>query len=369
MHFLVWEQRKLKDVAKIIGGGTPSTKIKEYWNGNINWYSPIEIGNQTFVSSSRKKISELGLKKSSAKLLPGGNTILFTSRAGIGDMAIMKTAGSTNQGFQSWVVRSNLADVYFLYSVGKKLKKQALRKASGSTFLEISNSEVKKLSLLLPSLREQKEIGKIFKLIDKLLSLQQRKLEQLKMIQKIIAYNLVASHSLKKTNTVAWKTKYLKNIAKIYQPTTITQNDLLDIGIPVFGANNYIGFYSKANHDTDQVTICARGANTGNPSYVKGPVWITGNSMVINVNENSVNKRFLYTLLTFTDLKRFVTGGAQPQITRESLNSLKLALPSIKTQNDLSVILGKLNIEVQNIQFYNNSLKKLKQSLLRNMFI
>ncbi|WP_263853103.1 restriction endonuclease subunit S, partial [Limosilactobacillus reuteri] len=87
----------------------------------------LEIGNQTFVSSSRKKISELGLKKSSAKLLPGGKTILFTSRAGIGDMAIMKTDGSTNQGFQSWVVRSNLADVYFLYSLGKKLKKQALR--------------------------------------------------------------------------------------------------------------------------------------------------------------------------------------------------------------------------------------------------
>ena len=74
MSLFDWEQRKLEYVAKIIGGGTPSTKIKEYWNGNINWYAPIEIGNQTFVSSSRKKISELGLKKSSAKLLPGGKT-------------------------------------------------------------------------------------------------------------------------------------------------------------------------------------------------------------------------------------------------------------------------------------------------------
>lgn len=185
-----WEQRKLEDVAKIIGGGTPSTKIKEYWNGNINWYAPIEIGNQTFVSSSRKKISELGLKKSSAKLLPGGKTILFTSRAGIGDMAIMKTDGSTNQGFQSWVVRSNLADVYFLYSLGKKLKKQALRKASGSTFLEISNSEVKKLLLFIPSFSEQKDISKVFKLIDKLISLQQRKLEQLKLLKRMISLSI-----------------------------------------------------------------------------------------------------------------------------------------------------------------------------------
>lgn len=141
-----WEQRKLGEVAEIVGGGTPSTNISKYWNGNINWYSPTEIGSQTFVNSSKKKITELGLKESSAKLLPGKKTILFTSRAGIGDMAIMNTDGSTNQGFQSWIVKPDITDIYFLYSLGCNLKKQALRKASGSTFLEISNSEVKKLS-------------------------------------------------------------------------------------------------------------------------------------------------------------------------------------------------------------------------------
>ena len=149
------------DVAEIVGGGTPSTNISKYWNGNINWYSPTEIGSQTFVNSSKKKITELGLKESSAKLLPGKKTILFTSRAGIGDMAIMNTDGSTNQGFQSWIVKPNITDIYFLYSLGGNLKKQALRKASGSTFLEISNSEVKKLSLYLPNFKEQTIIGKI----------------------------------------------------------------------------------------------------------------------------------------------------------------------------------------------------------------
>lgn len=150
-------------------------------------------------------------------MLPGGNTILFTSRAGIGDMAIMKTAGSTNQGFQSWVVRSNLADVYFLYSLGKKLKKQALRKASGSTFLEISNSEVKKLLLFLPSLREQKEIGKIFKLIDKLLSLQQRKLEGFMTIKaellRSIFPNTIGKRGLHISNQ-PWKLQTMNDIFK-----------------------------------------------------------------------------------------------------------------------------------------------------------
>ena len=102
---IAWKQCTLGDLVKIVGGGTPSTKISKYWNGNINWYSPTEIGDQIYVNSSKKKITELGLKNSSAKILPGNRTILFTSRAGIGDMAIMTNDGTTNQGFQSWVIR------------------------------------------------------------------------------------------------------------------------------------------------------------------------------------------------------------------------------------------------------------------------
>lgn len=357
------------EVAEIIGGGTPSTNISEYWNGNINWYSPTEIGSQTFVNSSKKKITELGLKESSAKLLPGKKTILFTSRAGIGDMAIMNTDGSTNQGFQSWIVKPDITDIYFLYSLGGNLKKQALRKASGSTFLEISNSEVKKLSLYLPDFKEQTIIGKIIRLIDKLVTLQQRKLELLKLMKSIISYNLVVSHKLTSNNKSEWKVAYLKDIAKIYQPTTITKKDLVPKGIPVFGANDYIGFYNTSNHTTDQVTICARGASAGNPNYVKAPVWITGNSMVINVDGVHINKKFLYTLLKFTNLKRFVTGGAQPQITRENLNSLKILLPSIEVQNSLSVLIEKLSINIKKTKTSIHSAKKLKQFLLQNMFI
>ena len=107
-----WTKRKLGNIAKIIGGGTPSTSNHDYWNGNINWYSPTEIGNNIFVNSSNKKISIKGLNNSSAKLLPGGKTILFTSRAGIGNMAIMLTDGCTNQGFQSWVIDDTKIDIY-----------------------------------------------------------------------------------------------------------------------------------------------------------------------------------------------------------------------------------------------------------------
>ena len=110
-----WEQRKLGEVADIIGGGTPDTSNPNYWNGNIDWYSPVEIGNNIYISDSIKKITELGLQKSSAKLLPIG-TVLFTSRAGIGNTAILSKEGCTNHGFLSIIPHLALSIAYFLFS-------------------------------------------------------------------------------------------------------------------------------------------------------------------------------------------------------------------------------------------------------------
>ena len=177
-----WEQRKLGDVVEIIGGGTPDTNNTAYWNGNIDWYSPTEIGNKPYVSGSLKKISVLGLQKSSAKILPANKTILFTSRAGIGDMAILTKQGTTNQGFQSFILKNDV-DIYFLYSMGFKIKDFALKNASGSTFLEISKSQLSQMKLYLPSLKEQTQIGNFFKQLDDTIALHQKELAKYQQIK------------------------------------------------------------------------------------------------------------------------------------------------------------------------------------------
>ena len=109
------------DLANIVGGGTPSTNMDKYWDGNINWFSPIEVGNQIYKISSQRKITEEGYNHSSAKMLPIG-TILFTSRAGIGKTAILEEEGCTNQGFQSIVPNKDKLDSYFIFSRTNELK-------------------------------------------------------------------------------------------------------------------------------------------------------------------------------------------------------------------------------------------------------
>lgn len=132
-----WEQRKLSDVAEIIGGGTPSTSIPEYWDGDIDWYTPAEINEQIYVDCSARKITRLGLDNSSAKILPANKTVLFTSRAGIGKTAILRREGATNQGFQSMVLNDE-TNPYFVFTMSISIKEKAERVASGSTFAEIS---------------------------------------------------------------------------------------------------------------------------------------------------------------------------------------------------------------------------------------
>jgi len=170
-----WEQRKLGDIADIVGGGTPSTGNQSYWDGDIDWYAPAEIADQIYANSSQKKITGLGYENSSAKMLPPG-TVLFTSRAGIGKTAILTRKGCTNQGFQSIVPHRGELDSYFIFSRTEELKRYGELVGAGSTFVEVSGKQMAVMELMMPpTMREQQTIGGFFQQLDNLITLHQRK--------------------------------------------------------------------------------------------------------------------------------------------------------------------------------------------------
>ncbi|MBQ8753412.1 MAG: restriction endonuclease subunit S, partial [Lentisphaeria bacterium] len=168
-----WEQRKVNEIADIVGGGTPSTHNPSYWDGDINWYAPAEMEGKRYAVTSERKITQAGLSNSSAKILPAGRTILFTSRAGIGKVAILQHDAATNQGFQSLVLKDGISP-YFIYSMGSILKKKAEGIASGSTFLEISGKMLGNIDITIPISSEQHIIADFFRNLDDLITLHQR---------------------------------------------------------------------------------------------------------------------------------------------------------------------------------------------------
>jgi len=181
-----WKYLSIGDCATVVGGGTPSTKNPEYWDGDISWISPKDLSNNTnkYVSRGERFITKKGLENSSAKILPE-NSLLFSSRAPIGYLAINTQPMATNQGFKSLILKDEF-DVEFFYYLFKQKTEYIKNFSSGSTFQEISGSEVKNLKFLIPPYKEQKQISKILSKLDKKIELNQKMNETLEEIAKTL---------------------------------------------------------------------------------------------------------------------------------------------------------------------------------------
>jgi len=176
-----WKECKLGDIAMVVGGGTPDTNNHKYWNGDIQWFTPSEIGRDKYVTNSLRTISEEGLNKSSAKLLPIG-TILLSSRATVGECSINKVECTTNQGFQSLITKEYFSKEFVFYLMQTK-RKELIRKSCGSTFLEISANEVRKIKIAVPTSKEQEKISKLLALLDERIATQNKIIEELKKLK------------------------------------------------------------------------------------------------------------------------------------------------------------------------------------------
>jgi type I restriction enzyme, S subunit len=184
-----WEVKRLGDVAEVIGGGTPSSFISTYWNGNINWFTPTEIGKNKYTFESVRKITKEGFLNCSGKMLPIG-TILLTTRAGIGDLSILMKEGCTNQGFQSLIAKKDCNNEY-LYYLMQTLKPILIQNASGSTFLEISPNKIKQIEILFPPLAEQTRIATILSDMDAEILGLETKLDKYRQIKLGMMQNLL----------------------------------------------------------------------------------------------------------------------------------------------------------------------------------
>jgi len=161
-----WKKIKISDIAEVIGGGTPSTKQPEYWGNDIPWLTPKDLSgyNRRYISNGERNISIEGLKNSSARILPKGS-ILLTSRAPIGYLAIAEQDLCTNQGFKSLVLKPGNDSEFFYYLLKNNIV-YIKNMSSGSTFAEISGSQVKNLEFNLPSLETQRKIARVLGAID-----------------------------------------------------------------------------------------------------------------------------------------------------------------------------------------------------------
>ncbi|WRC17290.1 restriction endonuclease subunit S [Helicobacter pylori] len=377
-----WQRVRLGDIAEIIGGGTPSTQITSFWNGSINWFTPTEIGITKYVYKSQRTITPLGLKKSSAKLLPIG-TILLTSRASIGDCAILKVVATTNQGFQSLIPLEKINNE-FLYYLMLTLKNKLLKLASGSTFLEVSPNKIKNLLIPLPPLNEQIAIANILSDLDRYLYSLRALILKKESVKKALSFELLSQRKRLKGFNQNWQKvrlgtyKYRRgSFPQPYgNPQWYSDNGMPFVQVYDVGENFKLTKKTKQKISKiaqpmsvfvpkNSVIITLQGtigrvALTQYDCYCDRTILIFDNNTL-----NDVNKYFfVLSLFTkFEEEKRKADGSIIKTITKQTLKDFEILLPPLNEQIAIANILSDLDNEIISLKNKKRQFDNIKKAL------
>ena len=358
-----WETKPINDLAVVIGGGTPDTTVKSYWDGEIQWFTPSEIGKNKYVDSSLRTITEEGLNNSSAKLLPP-NTILLSSRATIGECSLSLRECATNQGFQSLVSKKCYVD--FLYYLIQTKKRDLIRKSCGSTFLEISANEVRKIQVSVPTDVEQQKIAGLLSLIDERIATQNKIIEDLKKLKSAIRKKMFSL--LKDEYTESFE---INQLLDYEQPTAyIVANDeySTDTSLtPVLTANKgFILGYTDEKFGIYQKGECIIFDDfTMDAKYVSFPFKVKSSAIKILTAKPNVNLRFMFEYLSYWELK---SEGHKRHYISE-IASLVIELPSKERQSIIASLMTSLNSKLDIEAKTKIRYEEQKRYLLSQMFI
>ena len=358
-----WETKSINDLADVIGGGTPDTTVKSYWDGEIQWFTPSEIGKNKYVDSSLRTITEVGLNNSSAKLLPP-NTILLSSRATIGECSLSLRECATNQGFQCLV--SKKCNVDFLYYLIQTKKKDLIRKSCGSTFLEISANEVRKIQVSVPSDVEQQKIAELLSLIDERIATQNKIIEDLKKLKSAIRKKMFSF--LKDEYTESFE---INQLLDYEQPTAyIVANDeySTDTSLtPVLTANKgFILGYTDEKFGIYQKGECIIFDDfTMDAKYVSFPFKVKSSAIKILTAKPNVNLRFMFEYLSYWELK----SEEHKRHYISEIASLVIELPSKERQSIIASLMTSLNSKLDIEAKTKIRYEEQKRYLLSQMFI
>lgn len=313
-----WRKVKLGELGEVVSGGTPKTKIRSFWDGNINWLTPkdFSINKNKYRDKGERSITEEGLAKSSAKLLPKG-TILYTSRAPIGYIGIAKEKVSTNQGFKNLIVNSENYNEFIYYSLILKTS-EIINAASGSTFKEISASEFKNIELFVPKeLLTQKKCVKLLEDIDSKIELNNKINDNLeKQIQTIFKKMF--------PNIFYGKDKVGSYLIPARGKNLLTKNAINGTVPVIAGGLAPSTYHNIANTQSPVITISASGANAGYVNLWHIPVWSSDSSYIDSTINEYIYFWYVFLKLRQEEIYDLQAGTAQPHIYPKHISELSV---------------------------------------------
>lgn len=359
-----WPVVKLGDICKIKSGGTPSTKNRDYYEGDIPFLSINDMTSQgKYVTSTEKHITDEAVNSCSTWIAPAG-TLVYSMCASVGFVSIVNVDFTMNQAIAAITHINKDVDKEYLYYqlLNYKDKPEFERVVTTGAQRNINATILKNFDIVLPPLEEQKRIAKILSDYDNLIKANDEKSEVLRKQKAQLMNNIFAERE-----SLQWRTVKLGDIASINSGKGIKKSEYLEDGIyPIIGSNGEIGRCDKLNN-TKQVLTTGRVGTIGTIQKVTN-AWITDNTLIIDILNNDIDYNFMYYMLHTVDFEKITTGNAQPLVTAGRLKEVEISIPCISEQHRIAQVLSDYdNLITTNVEEL-DILKKTKLQLMTDIF-
>ena len=369
-----WKTVKLGEVTEIFKGGTPHRNVVKYFRGNIAWAIPSDLtalDSALYIHDTATHISEEGLGKSAARLLPVG-TVLLSSRATIGETAITTVPMATNQGFANFVCRETLLNVFLAYYL-RYIKEKLNNLAGGSTFKEVTKGTLLNIEILLPPLDEQRVITKALSDVDGLLNALEALISKKRAIKQAIMQQLLTGKTRLPGFSGEWQEMRVGDLFDAKAGGDLVQSRYSNVRdnlypYPIYAngleQQGLYGFSNYAEEPAGAITVTARGT-LGQAFYRDIPFVAIGRLLVLKPKV-SLDARFFCEYINY-GIHFAVESTGVPQLTAPQVSRYLLPVPPEPEQCAIASVLSDIDSEIATLEQRRDKTRAIKQGMMQQL--
>lgn len=355
---------KLGEICEIVSGSTPKTGIAEYWDGNLKWITPAEIDDESYIiTDSARKLTELGVKKTGLSSFPSG-TVILSSRAPIGKVAIAGCEMYCNQGFKNLICSDRINNRYLYWFLkGNTAYLNSLGR--GATFKEISKKIVSDIEINVPEISQQLAAVDALERVSEIIRLRKNQLQKL---DELIKARFVELFGDPISNPMNWNKRTLKEVCtKLndgthFSPESFSMGDYKYITAKNIKASGFDfsnityvpeavhrPIFERCNPEQGDVLYIKDGATTGIAivNTLKEEFTLLSSVALLKQNRNVINGYFLAALLNnadmYSDIRNNMGGAAITRLTIAKLNAVKVIVPPLDLQNRFAAFVEQVD--------------------------
>ena len=380
---------KLGEICEIVSGSTPKTGIAEYWDGNLKWITPAEIDDESYIiTDSARKLTKLGVKKTGLSSFPSG-TVILSSRAPIGKVAIAGCEMYCNQGFKNLICSDRINNRYLYWFLkGNTAYLNSLGR--GATFKEISKKIVSDIEINVPEISQQLAAVDALERVSEIIRLRKNQLQKL---DELIKARFVELFGDPISNPMNWNKRTLKEVCtKLndgthFSPESFSMGDYKYITAKNIKASGFDfsnityvpeavhrPIFERCNPEQGDVLYIKDGATTGIAivNTLKEEFTLLSSVALLKQNRNVINGYFLAALLNnadmYSDIRNNMGGAAITRLTIAKLNAVKVIVPPLDLQNRFAAFVEQVDKSKVAVQKSLDEAQLLFDSLMQQYF-